>query len=605
MPTSTVSGSSDSVGKNPPSPNYPPMNLIQRSLLCLVLPALSCLLNGSPAPVIQAEHWQLFIDNHAIARGTGLDRVVHHPRPKGVVIDADKPWETHGIQPSFFARKADGTFVGYYNAHWWIPNTHARSASLKDVVYADGAWRTISTDPRPQDRDQQYVGVGAFATSRDGIHWEKPALGIVDAPTGTDWKKYAPFTHPTGSSKDNNADYQFSMVDLGQYGNVADPAKRYAFFVNGQVYFSPELPDFIHDRAWRSKLVKAEGGFSTRGHSLHFWDQQSQEWVAIIQNAVPHWLPGRQIARFSSPDLKRWRSEIVLAADPEDPIEPARYDEPMSLLPVYSEGVVLGILSWFHSDRTSPDGGPVLDKNNAAVRGWQQGWPRPTTARNPFVWPWARKGVNEMRITISRDGGRTGDRTASREAWIPHGTEEDSYDRLVISAAPPVRVGDEDWFYMGVIDGDHLGSRANAQRTPYYHDRTRTSRIALYVQKHNRYVSLRTGSQMETLITKPFVVTGDTLQLNVDASRGRVRVGIAEYKPVLTLKDTTYSTDPHLMEQNVLPGFTRDDSVPIEANSIEHVVQFRNGPSLGALKGKKVVLFIEMLDANLYGFRLQ
>ena len=212
--------------------------------------------------------------------------------------------------------------------------------------------------------------------------------------------------------------------------------------------------------------------------------------------------------------------------------------------------------------------------------------------------------MNELRITISRDGGRTWDRTSSRQAWIPHGTEDNSYDRLAISPTLPVRVDDEDWFYVGVFDGDHLVSRANARRTSYYHDRQRVGRIALYTQKHNRFVSLRTGSQMETLITRPFVVNGETLQLNVDASRGQVRVGIAEYKPVLTLKDTTYSIDPHLMEQNVLAGFTRDDCTPVESNSIEHVVQLRNRTSLKALEGKKVVLFIEMLDANLYGFRL-
>jgi hypothetical protein len=80
------------------------------------------------------------------------------------------------------------------------------------------------------------------------------------------------------------------------------------------------------------------------------------------------------------------------------------------------------------------------------MSGRRQGWPWPATAENPFVWPWARKGTNEMRITLSRDGGRTSDRTSSQEAWITHGTEEDSYNRLVIFAAPPVRVDDEDWF---------------------------------------------------------------------------------------------------------------------------------------------------------------
>jgi hypothetical protein len=100
------------------------------------------------------------------------------------------------------------------------------------------------------------------------------------------------------------------------------------------------------------------------------------------------------------------------------------------------------------------------------------------------------------------------------------------------------------------------------------------------------------------------VISGDTLQLNTDATRGRVRVGIAEYKPVSTLKNRVESLAPHLLEQNVLPGFTREDCKPIDVNSIDHVVEFKNGSSLKALQGKRVVLFIEMLDADLYGFRV-
>ena len=538
------------------------------------------------AAEINAQHWQFFFDNHAIARGTGLDRVVHHPRSTGVVISNDKPWESAGMNPIYFGRKSDGTFIAYYDAIRWTPN--AEGAMVRGKIQ--------------KDRAQQYINAVGYATSKDGIHWEKPNLGLADGPTAVDRNVLPPFPASVGSSKNNNLlDVPYSFHDLGRDGNVTDPDRRYAIQMEGQAYFAAELPDFIRDPDWHKKLVPAGGTFSPREKALHFWDDENKEWVAMIQNAVPHWLPSREIARFASKDLKEWRSEIVLAPDPSDPHRPDYYDEPMILFPYATEGVVLGLLSWIHTDRTSPDGGPVMEKTAGSPA---QGWPWPKTAGNPYIWPWARKGPNEMRITISRDGGRTWDRTASREAWIPHGTEEDSPDRLILWAGPPVRVDDEDWFYTGVWDGDHLTTRTVAKQSTYYHDRVRKGQIALHVQKHNRYVSLRTGSQMETLITKPFVVSGDTLQLNVDATRGQVRVGIAEYKPVLTLKDTTYSVDPHLMEQNVLEGFTRDDCQPVEVNSIEHVVQFKNGPGLKALQGKKVVLFIEMLDANLYSFRI-
>ncbi|MDB6092842.1 MAG: hypothetical protein JWM32_404 [Verrucomicrobia bacterium] len=544
--------------------------------------------HGAEAAVdVDARHWQFFIDDYVIARGTGLDRVVHQPRARGVVVANDRPWESNGVAPGYFARKADGSFVGYYSAITWVPDPEGK----------------ISRNGKIQkDRAQQYVVADAYATSADGIHWDKPALGLVEAPTGIDWKAFPPFPSPVGSSRENNLGVPFGVTDLGSYGNVTDPSRRFALSVEGRAYFAAEIPDFIHDRAWKAKLVDAGGAFSPRGGALHFWDAANAEWVALVQNAIPHWLPSREIARFASKDLKTWTSEIVLAPDSADPHRPDYYDEPMGIIPFHADGVVLGILSWIHTDRTTPDGGPVMERTPGSP---VQGWPWPKTEAHPNNWPWARKGANELRITISRDGGKTWDRKASREPWIPHGTEEDSYNRLVIGSAPPVRVGDEDWFYTAVCDGDHLSTRANATQRNYYSDRVRRGQIALFTQKHNRYVSLRANTQLETLITKPFVVSGENLQLNVDASRGRVRVAIAEYKPVLTLKNTTDSVDPHLMEQNVLAGFTRDDCVPIEANNIEQVVQFKQGASLRALQGRRVVLFVEMVDADLYSFRIQ
>jgi hypothetical protein len=258
----------------------------------------------------------------------------------------------------------------------------------------------------------------------------------------------------------------------------------------------------------------------------------------------------------------------------------------MGMTPFSAEGMVFGLLSWFHSDRSHPDGGPIFDP----------------TPEHPAMWPWCRKGTNEMRITVSRDGGYTWDRAASREAWIPHGTEHDAYDRLVIGCHPPVHVGDEDWFYCTVIDGDHLGIRNDPDQTTYYHDRLPRHQVGLYIQKHNRYVSLQAHNQREVLITKPVTVNGDTLQLNVDASRGQVRVGIADAAPVMTFNGTTPSTAAHLRVTNLLPGFGFDDGQPVYANSTEHTVRFSDA-EVAALRGRSVCLLFEMVDANLYGFR--
>jgi len=532
--------------------------------------------------------WQLFIDDFVIARSTGFDRVIHHPHPRGIVIDADRPWETSGVTPIHVERRDDGTFIAYYTAMWWDID---RAGELPPGFREDRAHHVFHRI--------------AYAESPDGIHWIKPILDLVEAPSGIDKSRHSPYPSPDGSSTHNNLGVPFVIVsDLGRHGNVDDPSMRYALRLapgnpgespgvgapwsdEPDGYFAPEIPDFIEDPAWRERLRKCEGQFNPRRKTIHFWDGLNGEWVSIDQGVTPHWLPSREIARFSSKDLDRWESMAVLYPDSSDPSNPGCYDEPMSLTPFCAEGLVFGLLSWFHSDRTYPWGGPNPEATDDV----------------PNIWAWCRKGTNEMRITISRDGGRTWDRTSSREAWIPHGPEEDSLDRLVISPLPPVKVGDEDWFYVGVWDGDHLNIRNDPQNTPYVRDRPRTSRIALYTQKHNRYVSMTAGNNPEVLITKTVAVTGSKLQLNMDSSRGSLRVGIAKSEPVMTFGDTTPSSAPHLLEDNTLPGFSIDDCPPIYSNEVEHEVSFGESGILGDLRGMDVVILFEVFNADIYGFR--
>lgn len=534
---------------------------------------------------LSSPHWQLFLDDHVIARATGFDRVIHHPRPMGVVIPADKPWETAGVQPFLIERRPDGSFVCIYQAMWWDID---RAGELEPGF--------------KEDRAHHIFHQIAYATSPDGIHWDKPDLGLVEAPSGIDPQKYAPFPAPSGLSKRNNLGVPFvPVMNLGLYGNVSDPAKRYALRVvttagssgvgagwrtSPRGYFATGLPDFLNDPRWRAKLTDAGSSFSPRRYALHYWDEVNEEWAAIDQGVVGHWIPSRDIARFGSKDLVHWSSTSVLYPDPGDPHRQDLYDEPMSMVPFCAEGVVFGLLSWLHSDRTHPDGGPVFNP----------------TPEHSVRWPWCRKGTNEMRITLSRDGGYAWDRTCSREAWIPHGTEEDSYDRLVIVPLPPVYVGDEDWFYVDVINADHLGIRDDAGQTAYYRDRIGRHQVALYVQKHHRYASLTARNHPEVLVTKPIELTGETLELNVDGSRGLVRVGIASAEPVMTFNDTTPTTAPHLYEDRFIPGFGLNDCVPIYANAIAHKVAWKR--NLAELRGKPVRLLFEVTNADLYGFRI-
>ena len=72
------------------------------------------------------ERWQLFVDDYVIARSTGLSRLLQHPQPRGVVIPADQPWETAGVETLYgtpVGRREDGTFYAFYRAMWWDPGS--------------------------------------------------------------------------------------------------------------------------------------------------------------------------------------------------------------------------------------------------------------------------------------------------------------------------------------------------------------------------------------------------------------------------------------------------------------------------------------------------
>ena len=161
-------------------------------------------------------HWQLFLDDYIIARSTGLTRKLQLPQPRGLVIPADKPWETAGVETLYgtpVGRREDGTFYAFYRAMWWDP------ASVENM---SGGMKN--------DRAHQMRQSVGYATSQDGIHWEKPVLGLINAPAAVRFD--GAFPRPDGQSKQNNLGVPImDPTDLGQYGNLADPKKRFLFRV--------------------------------------------------------------------------------------------------------------------------------------------------------------------------------------------------------------------------------------------------------------------------------------------------------------------------------------------------------------------------------------
>ena len=107
--------------------------------------------------------------------------------------------------------------------------------------------------------------------------------------------------------------------------------------------------------------------------------------------------------------------------------------------------------------------------------------------------------------------------------------------------------------------------------------------MCLATLRADGFVSLTAGEEAGQLITKPFVVTGNRLLLNVavhDAGEARVE-----------LLDE---------QQQTIPGFGLSNSIPIQGQSIEQTVSWRGDAKWGQLTDKRVRLRIKLRNADLY-----
>ncbi len=507
---------------------------------------------------------QLFLDDWIVESMSGLRRVLHQPAKKGLIKEADgRDWESGDVyMGNIVCRDGRGRFHMTYRYSWWDPGVRDLDPNIGD----DKAhWQRYTT---------------AYASSEDGIHWQKPKLGLIDGPAGFRKQTEFPYQVPAGLSKANNLGCPIDFIyDLNAHGNIQDRGKRFllrvvkktdthpfAKTVESQMYFAQDWPDFARDHNWKQKLVPIEGGcLSPRGFaSIAGYDERAKLWFAVSQDSIGRWKPrgGRDIARYATPDLVHWSGpELVLPIAADESKTPTDTVEYMNLDPYrvggQTTGVWLGQLLVFHSDRNNPQ------------------YMMPTIRD---VW---RKGTTELRLVLSRDAGKTWQRVCDKEVWLPHHPEQHGYDRLVF-AQYPLRVGNELRLYHLVYDGDHL--TFNRDGSLYEPGFLRTGRTALATFRWDGYVSLDAGDQAGYLMTKPVRFQGKKLSVNVATTRGFLRVELQD------------------QEGKPIRGFAASDCKPISTDSVEQSVSWRGQETVGPLAGKTVRLRFELTRGSLFAF---
>jgi len=211
-------------------------------------------------------HRELFVDYFLIDRMEGTRLVLHEPRDEGAVLNFDKPWE--------------GAFCGYCTV---INNGN------KFQLYYRGLPKA--------GRDGRSDATTCYAESKDGIHWEKPELGLFEV-SGTEKNNVIlanaePVTHNFSPFLDTRSD--------------VNPEHRYKALGGTQEsgLMAFVSPNGIHWKKIRDEPVFKKGIFDSQ--NVFFWSESENSYICYFRTWTGDGYEGfRTVSRTTSPDFTNW-----------------------------------------------------------------------------------------------------------------------------------------------------------------------------------------------------------------------------------------------------------------------------------------------------------
>ena len=418
-----------------------------------------------------------------------------------------------------------------------------------------------------------------YATSNDGVCWQKPALGI----------------EPFQGSTDNNIILQTYYWDAHQAAvvrapNEIHPARRYKlYYWMGPEWYKPEnpahaaignriqlyrsngwyvafSPDGIHFTAQTAAPALASGPLpdmpelpagttvSLGDYNTVFWNEQTGRYRSYHKLDIkrPGWDMSRRCLGMAESDdgLHFDPSVPVLEPDEEDDVwvrgQGGIRAEFYGLHVWPQSGFYLGLLWMFVVTKT---GQPPYG------RGWDDGPIAPHLI-------YSADGVHWQRLPV-------------REPFIPLGPAGSFEQGSIFSGDRPTIFGDEVRFYYHGVSYTH--GAIDKKVSPSH-----LTGIGLATLPRDRYVAWQGGAEPGMLRTVPLRFDGRELHLNVDASRGATKVALLG------------------PDGSPLPGHGLDDCDPISADSLDHIVRWRGSGDLSALQGQPVRVQFWLRHSALY-----
>ncbi len=487
---------------------------------------LSALGRGRPEPNptgpldVKSER-QVFIDGSFIARSRGVRLAANRPVPTGErCLTADKPWEGFAVLAYNSIMDDNGVLKLWY-----------------DSIANDGSrWL-------------------CYATSTDGLHWEKPDLGIVpfqgNRHTNIVFPPRPMHHEPNCVFKDTNP----ACPEPQRYKMVADlhpPGGKRGTYVAGSA-------DGIH---W--KLLKDSPAFRPSDtNNIAFYDNQIGKYVGYVRV----WDPLRKVGRCVFDDFTDWGKEkVVFSYDAED--ERALDHGLFSAMDFYTSAAL-----------KYPHAANAYFIFPSAYYHYQEAAARRMGSTSP-----RNDGPLDIQFAASRDGATW--KRLDRRPFIGRGTAGGYASGYAYMASGFISRPEEIWLYYAV--SNHTHGNYDVKRDKHVGTITR-ARL-----RRDGFISADADYEGGEFTTPPLLFSGRQLVLNVDTGAGGcVRV---EIQPAAGL---------------AIEGFSAGDCEPMNGNFIRKVVSWRgkreakNRTDVSQLAGKPVRLHFVMNDAKLYSFKFE
>ncbi len=508
---------------------------------------------------------QLFLDDHVVDTLDGVVRQFHRPvrYEDNPVIQADKPWERGGggvylYGGSVMYDEEDGHFK-----MWYRTSSPLDSSATSRSKEPEGAYKAC------------------YAVSDDGVHWEKPSLGLTDHDGSTHNNILPP---AIGGMK------QIRRPNLIKDYDDPDPDRRYKMIYMDNFEGKWALSKgFSRDGITWEMNVGVPHAFErpvAPNGVLFGWDARRSEYVHYHRKSgmVPADVDGRlvrkkhAVMRTSSPDFEIWgdTQEVLTPSDTDPPNWSPSHGVDLAGV-LYTDDLYVGTV----------DSGTTYHVEDFPGHLWD---------------PFHRNEFAEYRteLVISRDGVMWR-RAAPFWEFMRFGSWG-TWDRDHVGLAKPILYNDELFFYYA---GSNVSMGSNSPGHPMA-DVINTVRdgqwmahaIGLAKMRLDGFVSMDAYQDGGMLTTRPLVFEGDHLQVNVRAPEkpfGDDRFVPSPYG--------TFDVEILDLAGKPLEPFSLAHCDTFTGDKLRHTVTWNGSPDLTALAGEAVSLRFHQRNAALYAFQ--